>query len=119
MVRKNPTILIVDDREADLFTALLQEQGFEVHGESSVKEALKWLRTNTPDVILTDLALPVLSGLDFLEKLNQDDFRIAVLSGHFVNGMVERMLKEMGVEKIFEKGTKPEKVIREIVDWLK
>ena len=69
-----PRILIIDDEKniRDVFSLLLEDHGYEVGtaeaGEAGVEEA----RLLEPDVILLDMNLPDLSGLDVLARLRAD-----------------------------------------------
>jgi DNA-binding response OmpR family regulator len=53
-------VLLVDDDEAvrDMMNATLERKGFEVVAAASVTEALKWIATETFDVLITDLHMP-------------------------------------------------------------
>ncbi|GAA3602065.1 response regulator transcription factor [Nonomuraea rosea] len=69
-------VLIADDHEVvrqGLRFVLDQEDGIEVAGESADgAEALRAVRALRPDVLLLDLVMPVLDGLQVLEKLRDD-----------------------------------------------
>lgn len=71
MIDTQRTILIIEDdtaqREA-LFTRL-QREGFAVDTARNGSHALTLLETYTPDLILLDLNMPVLSGKGFLEQV--------------------------------------------------
>lgn len=66
-------ILVVDDEQSilDLVTAYLEPEGYEVRtsgeGDSGLKSALAW----KPDLIVLDIMLPGLDGLEFLTKLRR------------------------------------------------
>jgi len=65
------TILIVDD-EVNIRTALmtlLAKRGHRVHGAGTSQEALAYLNEATIDLVLADLKLPGMSGLEFLRTL--------------------------------------------------
>lgn len=70
----NPTILVVDDEE-DLLELLrydLTRQGFRVICASTGEEALSVARSEIPDLILLDLMLPGLDGLQVTRRLKED-----------------------------------------------
>jgi CheY-like chemotaxis protein len=57
-------ILLVDD-EPDVrgsLTVMLRTLGRDVHAVGSADEALRWLRTSAPDLVLTDLEMPGMTG---------------------------------------------------------
>jgi two-component system response regulator HydG len=72
MSEKKYTILLVeDDLEAfDAAERTLQGAGYEVKGAHHGIEALDWVRAGwVPDVVLTDLRMPKMGGIDFLRAL--------------------------------------------------
>jgi two-component system nitrogen regulation response regulator NtrX len=65
------TILIVDD-EKDIRTALtgiLEDEGYQVITASSGMEALETVRQEMPDLVLLDIWMPGIDGLETLERL--------------------------------------------------
>ncbi|QJD94572.1 fused response regulator/phosphatase [Mucilaginibacter robiniae] len=64
-------ILLVDDNV--LFLKLLKQAfrqaGLECHTAPSAQEALQWLKSNTPDAILSDYEMPGMNGLQFRRHL--------------------------------------------------
>ena len=67
-------ILIVDDDE-DLLTALeirLELMNFKVFKASAAKEALQKITSENPDLIILDINLPGLSGIDICDILKKD-----------------------------------------------
>jgi two-component system phosphate regulon response regulator PhoB len=80
MKRTVPTVLIVED-ERDVQTLLdfnLKAEGFETLRASSGEEALAWLRARVPDVVLLDLMLPDLPGMEICRRLKADPRTAAV-----------------------------------------
>jgi DNA-binding NtrC family response regulator len=67
-------ILAVDDNEEGLFALeqVLQKHGFNTVVAQSGAEALKKVETEAPDLILLDVNMPGLSGLDVVSQLKQD-----------------------------------------------
>lgn len=64
-------ILIVDDETAsrDLCKAFLESDGYEVHTCDHAKKALALLELKRFDLILTDLSLPEMSGVDLIKQV--------------------------------------------------
>lgn len=63
-------ILAVDDTRAlrNMLVACLRDAGHDVVEASDGKEALDQLRKHRPDMVITDLNMPVMNGLDFIEN---------------------------------------------------
>ena len=83
MSKRGARILVVDD-ELEIVRALersLRAQGYEVSTASSGEEALESLRAYRPDVMLLDLGLPGISGLEVCRQVRaQSNLPIIVLS---------------------------------------
>lgn len=70
---ENPLILTIDDEEAirKLVRRLLERKGYRVVEGSDGREGLKVFREKHPDLVLTDLGMPGMGGLDVLSELKQ------------------------------------------------
>jgi signal transduction histidine kinase len=68
------TLLVVDGDSAhrEALDRLLSHEGFRVAGCADAREALDWLRTGRPDLILLDLGMPVVDGVQFRAAQKQD-----------------------------------------------
>jgi len=69
------SVLIVEDNELNmkLFHDLLEVQGYEVIEARNGTEALDRAREDQPDLILMDIQLPEISGLQVTEQILNDD----------------------------------------------
>lgn len=73
--RKNvPTILIVDDISVNvtILENILTHEGYEAMTALSVQEALELMKETRPDLILSDLSMPEIDGLEFCRMLKSD-----------------------------------------------
>ena len=70
MSESRERILIVDDEEnlVALFKRILQKEGYEVQCASSGEEALEKLETEWFDLVITDLKMPGMDGMELLSK---------------------------------------------------
>ncbi len=68
-------ILIVEDNELNmkLFHDLLESKGYDILQTRDGMEALKMARAHMPDLILMDIQLPEVSGLEITKWLKEDD----------------------------------------------
>ena len=117
-------ILIVDDRnEFRRLTKTILESKFEVEGAENGIDALAKLQSGyLPDLIVTDLMMPVLSGSDFVEQLKMSgmwkDIPIIVLSS--VDKSEEKIkLIKLGVNDYLEKPYNPAELLARIENILK
>ncbi len=69
-----PRILVVDDEEdlAELVRYNLEKDGYQVECVGSGEEALKAVRRQPPDLIVLDLMLPAVDGLEVCRRLKAD-----------------------------------------------
>ena len=65
-----PKILIVDDEKAirESVSLVLTEEGYETEIASTGKEALKYLNENDYEVMITDLKMPEMDGIDLIKE---------------------------------------------------
>ena len=68
------TILVVDDNldSVAIMRGILETRGFDVATATSGAEALAFLETTTPDLVLLDIMMPVMSGIEVLQRIKQD-----------------------------------------------
>lgn len=74
-------ILVLDDEKniRDIFTLLLQEKGYLVETAASGAEGLKKAQTFIPDVLLLDMNLPDITGMEVLSRIQRDLPRCQIL----------------------------------------
>jgi sigma-B regulation protein RsbU (phosphoserine phosphatase) len=97
-------ILVVDDQEhiANLAELMLTSSGYSCTKANSGKRALELIydNKNNYDLILMDLAMPEVSGIDVLKKLKQDGMldrnKIVFFSASSLTGPEKDDLKKIG-----------------------
>jgi two-component system OmpR family response regulator len=74
-------VLVVDDEPSivDALSTALRYEGFEVHEAQTGRDALKWAESLRPDLIVLDIMLPDLDGLEVTRRLRRDGLRTPVL----------------------------------------
>lgn len=81
-------VLLVDDEDAlrSIFKRALQHAGFEVEEAADGQAALAAMERRVPDILITDLAMPRLSGLGLARAMEQDPalahVPVLFISGH-------------------------------------
>jgi CheY-like chemotaxis protein len=75
------SILIVEDHPTmrDAMRLVLEEDGYQVEEASDGEAGIAMVRDHTPDVVLLDLNIPVVSGAEVLETLKADPSTSEVL----------------------------------------
>jgi CheY-like chemotaxis protein len=70
----NETILVVDDAPVSLKLTdiLLRKEGYKVHGTTDAEQALFLLDSLHPDLMLVDIQLPGMNGLELTRRVKQD-----------------------------------------------
>jgi len=68
-------IAVIDDNELhlQLIAYLLKKESFEVYTFKSGIEGLNWLKDNKADVVLLDLQLPIMNGIEILNEIKRDE----------------------------------------------
>lgn len=116
MANKLKTILIVDD-ELDLLQLLslnLQQRGYVTYTAQNGVEALEKLQTITPDLIILDLNMPKMGGIEFYQNICEGDvpkFPVFVLTAR---ANMEQLFKDFNVEGFVAKPIDNEKLFSEI-----
>jgi len=81
-----PSILIIDDEKAirKTLSEILSFEGYKIEEAVDGEEGLKKFKEKTYDVVLSDIKMPKLDGLDFLQKAleSNPDVPIIMISGH-------------------------------------
>ena len=98
MAKGKASILVVDDEAAMrlLVTSVLRDEGHDVTAAASGEEALQLVAKRHYHLIITDLKMPGISGLEVLEAVRRDDPETAVIlltAFGTVEGAVEAMRK--------------------------
>ncbi|MBT9536868.1 MAG: sigma-54-dependent Fis family transcriptional regulator, partial [Nitrospirae bacterium] len=76
-----PGILVVDDEplQRDILKTILEDCGYEIRTASSGEDAVKISREFNPDIILTDLKLGGMNGVELLGEVRKDEIVPAVI----------------------------------------
>jgi len=111
--KNNITVLIVDDEPVALkaLNRILRTEGYAVDTAGKGKEAIELIHTKKFDIILTDLMIDEISGLDVLSaaKERAPETEVIILTGHgSVDSAIEATKK--GAFHYLQKPVKPDEV---------
>ena len=107
------TICIVDDEPAILhsLSSILEDEGYQVIVATNGVEGLKVVRSDSPDLVLLDIWMPEMDGLETLKRLRSQfpGILVVMMSGH---GSIETAVKatKLGAYDYLEKPLDLEKV---------
>ena len=92
----NPKILVVDDDSASVETTVevLEREGYQLFSASGGRQALEILREEDINVVITDLKMPGLSGIDLLKHIQERNLytQVIILTGYgTIDSAVEAM----------------------------
>ncbi len=109
-----PSILIVDDEPSILQSlgGLLSDEGFEVMSAFNGYEALKIIDAESPDLVLLDIWMPGMDGLEVLGEIKKENpfIQVIMITGH---GTIDTAIKatKLGAYDFIEKPLSIDRVI--------
>ena len=118
-VRKLQRVLVVDDEQliADTVTAILNASGFEAVEAYNGEEALQAARKVQPDIVLSDVLMPKMSGVELAIKIRREfpGTRIFLFSGQAATSELMRKAQDDGYSfELFPKPIHPEELIAKL-----
>jgi len=132
MIDKNQiSILVVDDEEdiRDVLEIALKDIGYTVYLAENGEKALEIFKSERPDIVITDIKMPVMDGIELLKRIKQENLETEVLmiTGHgdmdltisslkneamdFITKPVNVDILEIAVEKALEKIVSRQKLL--------
>jgi len=109
-----PSLLIVDDEPSILqsLSGLLSDEGFAVTTAVNGYEALKIIETESPDLVLLDIWMPGIDGIETLQEIKKENpnIQVIIITGH---GTIETAVKatKLGAYDLIEKPLSIDKII--------
>ena len=109
-----PVVLIVDDEEGirESLSGILEDEGYRVVSAGTGEDALRMIQEQTPDLVILDVWLPKMDGIQALQEIKslKRDIPVIMISGH---GNIEVAVKatRMGAYDFLEKPLSLERVL--------
>lgn len=113
-----PKILIIDDQEviAEYYAMVLRQSAMVVQVETTPSNVLQIMNDSMPDLVLLDLNMPYVSGIELATIIRQQDqfqsIPIVFLSAEDIQA--KSNLLELGSDDLLKKGIPPEEFVRHI-----
>lgn len=107
-INKAKTVLLIDDETLwlELIRNVLEDESYKVITADSGEEALKKLQTKKPDLILSDVRMPVMNGFDLFEKVHHNP-KLKNIPYVFMSSLddydAKRVAKELGADDYISK----------------
>lgn len=118
--RKAKSILIVEDEPelAEAYQSLLLQSGYAVTVAHNGKEALEMAESTPPQLILLDLRMPIMDGVEFLQKYNlkdeHPDVKVVVFSNYDMQDEIDDAYR-LGADRYVLKAWASPKELLQIV----
>jgi CheY-like chemotaxis protein len=116
---KGVKIMLVDDSSTNnlLFRDIFEEMGYEVWVEENPERVIMRLRESKPDLVLLDLMLPGMDGLQLLQQIKseQDSREIPVImyTAH-MSDRIQQQAMALGASGYLIKPVSPLKILDEV-----
>jgi len=111
-------ILIVDDNSANLYLlqSLLEGEGFDVSSAKNGQEALDMAHADPPDLIVSDILMPVMDGYLFCRKCKEDEhlrqIPFVFYTATYTEPKDEKFALSLGADQFVLKPQEPETLIQ-------
>lgn len=113
-MKHNKIILLVED-DIEIATRLMSKilalsNIDSVYHTTQIKEAISFLETTTPDLIILDLKLPDGNGMEILKKVKRNSSKIIVFM-FSINSELRNICLRNGADKFFDKKEGSDKLL--------
>lgn len=121
-----PVVLVVDDVEdnVDLFCAVLGEDDIVVRTARDGCEALELAAREPPTVVVTDIAMPCMDGIELTRRLRDrtragDDGPYVIVVSAFSDSATRAAAREAGADEVLAKPCAPDLLAERVLGALK
>lgn len=117
-------VLVVEDNKTlnQAYKLILQKEGHEVRAAYNGKEGLDLVKISEPNLILLDMLMPTMNGIDFLKKYKpgkHPDTIVIILSNLNEDAEVQQALKLGAKKYILKASTSPQELINHVKEATK
>lgn len=112
--------LIVDDQEQNryLLETLLRGSGYQTETASNGEEALILARATPPDIMITDVLMPVMDGFTLCKEWKQDErlksIPVVIYTATYTEAKDEAFALALGADRFLVKPQEPEILVEEL-----
>ncbi|MDO8752518.1 MAG: response regulator [Anaerolineales bacterium] len=116
-------VLIVDDEpnNVDFLEQALEDSGYQLITATNGQEALNKIQSEQPDLVLLDLAMPIMDGFAVLERVKADqslrDIPIIIISAEHDSKSVVRGIKQ-GAEDYLTKPVNVGLLVKKVKEYM-
>ena len=124
MVKKPATILIVEDENAlnEAYQIILKTAGYHVHSAYDGQDALAKAAEHEPDLILLDLRMPHMDGLNFLRhydvRQHHPHVKVIVFSNYDIQKDIDEAYHRGADRYILKAWASPKELLKVVRDTL-
>ena len=121
---RNKSILIVEDEPdlADIYQTLLVQAGYKVELAHNGQEALELANANPPKLILLDLRMPVMDGVEFLKhydvKKKHNKVKVIVFSNYDLQDEIDDAYRLGADRYVLKAWASPKELLQIVKDSL-
>lgn len=123
-VEKTKILIVEDDVFVrDIYDMKFQQEGFAVVLAVDGLEALQRLEESVPDIILLDMMMPKMDGMEVLKKIKENEawkhIPVIMLTNISDKEKVDEALRQEGVDYLIKSHFTPSEVVSKVYDVLK
>src|ERR1051326_1972576 len=118
------SILVVDDREVNrkLLKTILGYASYQVIEAADGEEALLRVQERIPDLVITDILMPIVDGYELVRRLRDDEttsaVRVIFYTAAYLSSETEALAKASGVSRILSKPSEAAEILKTVEEAL-
>lgn len=112
-------LLVEDDADTrEMYSHYLTRSGLHVTEARTGRRALDRIHEDRPDVVVTDIAMPEMDGLELSRRLraNRATYDVPIIA---VSGQASERARQAGADVVLEKPCEPDRLLHVIEDVLR